>query len=106
MSLVFKETNINELIFGKKYIIIKYTGSCYIGKFTGYTDEYDFATNFDNAKIICNEHKTDIINMRVYGTRAEYYCVDFQKGKIQNAMELRAVNLILQRVVGDITFKY
>uniref|UniRef100_A0A6C0ETX4 Uncharacterized protein n=1 Tax=viral metagenome TaxID=1070528 RepID=A0A6C0ETX4_9ZZZZ len=35
-----------------------------------------------------------------------YYTVEFQKENIQNAMELRALNMILQRITGDETFNF
>jgi hypothetical protein len=35
-----------------------------------------------------------------------YYTVDYQKEKIQDAMELRAINIILRRITGDETFNF
>jgi len=35
-----------------------------------------------------------------------YYTIDSQKENIQNAMELRAVNIILRRIIGDETFNF
>jgi len=36
----------------------------------------------------------------------KYYVPIFQRDRIQNAMERRAVNLILQRITGDPTFTW
>jgi len=35
-----------------------------------------------------------------------YHMLDIQKEKIQNAMELRATNIILRRITNDESFKY
>lgn len=118
MTLVFKETKSNGLVKNTKYITMKYVCdlNCvyYTGIFTGYTyeshiDNYLFvASNFDNATVtvVYTNTKTDIRVIKFYDELKEYYYVDFQKEKIQNAMELRAVNIILQRIIGDNIFKY
>ena len=117
MTLVFKETKSNGLVKNTKYITMKYVCdlNCvyYTGIFTGYTYESDIynlfvASNFDNASftVVNTNTKTDIRVIKFYDELREYYCVDFQKEKIQNDMELRAVNKILQQIIGDNTFKY
>ena len=35
-----------------------------------------------------------------------YFRICLKKHKIQENMELRAVNMILQQIIGDVTFKY
>jgi esterase/lipase len=87
---------------------IKYIGVYYTGTFVNYSsDRGDIAVNFDNAKIIYKEEEKFIRKIRFYEESCRtYHCVDFQKEKIQDAMEHRAVNKILQKITGDDTFNY
>jgi len=99
--LLFKVSRLDELIQGKKYLTMKYSGTYYIGIFTGYTMN---GANF-NAKVI-GKYITTIRHIRFYDETREYYYVDFQKEKIQNDMEMRAVNSMLRIITGDNTFIY
>jgi len=45
--------------------------------------------------------KVSNVMMLVQDEQTKYYTIIKQKQNIQNAMELRAVNKLLQRVIGD-----
>jgi hypothetical protein len=83
MTLVFKETKINFLVKGTKYMIKKYIGSYYTGTFTKYSHENIIAyINFDNVKLIYEQIETNINEIRFeYDHLRQYYCVVFQKKK-------------------------
>ena len=48
----------------------------------------------------------DMILSYSSGPNRKIYQIVSSKTKIQNSMELRAVNKILQNIIGDITFNY
>jgi len=105
--LVFKEVDFKDLVKGTKYMTIKYIGVYYTGTFVNYSSDRDIAVNFNNAKIVYKEEENFIRKIRFYEEAYRtYYCVDFQKEKIQNAMELRATTIILRRITNDETFIY
>ena len=125
MTLKKKRVHINDLRYGNKYFIdylYKNYYIEYIGIFRkNIIKNGDNVCEFFNVNAIYDmnfmgdQHFYNMKNvpMRYMGETSfyndlhrNYYVVDFQKDKIQNAMELRAVNLILQRITGDTTFKY
>jgi hypothetical protein len=108
MPLVFKETHFNELVKGTKYSILKTIGIHYTGTYIGYTQNItNRVVIFNNAKIIYRNNNSSLLKQIMFDDESrEYYCVDFQTEQRQNAMELRAVNKILQQIIGDNTFKY
>jgi len=110
-NLNFKPVHWTSLEIGKKYVIKK--GSKifgpwyqYVGTLEKNVDDYltfssvvltDLKTNY-------TQHKDSVMihSLQPY----TYYILDPQKYKIQDEMELRAVNRVLQNVVGDIEFCY
>jgi len=50
--------------------------------------------------------KTDTIEIDTYFSRITFLKLYSSKSKIQQAMEIRAINLILQNITGDKLFKY
>jgi len=105
-NIVLKEVGFNDLEKGTKYIIKRHNKSCYKGRFSGYTYCMGSISHFFDAR--------DIRGLEMYVWRTEFYDekdityhkIDGQKEKIQNAMELRAVNIILRRLIGDVSFIY
>jgi len=96
----FKNVSIDDLTVGKKYFIKFYVRGGYenrIGVFTKYVNNY-----FASFKIY------------YYGWELNYFLEDtsyfydyiYKKNKIQNAMELRAINQIIRNITGDETFNY
>jgi len=107
--LIFKEVDFKDLVKGQKYIIKHDNISYYIGKFSGYS--------FCLIRLIGVIKFCDIIDIHMQGTHVgnltfsneksnSYYIIDIQKEKIQNAMELRATNIILRRITNDESFTY
>ena len=91
------EINVKYFI---EYTCIQYTGEYnikeYIGIYKGSYKGID-SSNFyilNRLYVFYNDY------------RMNYYEVDYQKEKIQDAMELRAVNQILQLITGDNLFTY
>uniref|UniRef100_A0A6C0ET17 Uncharacterized protein n=1 Tax=viral metagenome TaxID=1070528 RepID=A0A6C0ET17_9ZZZZ len=103
--LVLKEVNFNHLNNGDKYIIKRKGTIHFIGKFINYTNNI---ANFDKAYSIHGTIKINVQDLCIYYERNsyKYYRVILQKNKIQEEMELRVVNLLLQRIIGDTSFKY
>ena len=100
-NLTFKIVDFNQLIKKKYYILIK----CELqtiertGNFVKYV-EHDIA-------FFTNMYYNSSPFYSIYLNKDDtFYDIIFQKEKIQNAMELRAINKILQRLIGDETFKY
>jgi len=109
MSLVFKQTQFDKLEKGTKYIIKRYNNSYYTGIFSGYS--------FCMRSMSGVSHFCDLRDIHMQGTYVwkidfydeesiSYHMLDIQKEKIQNAMELRATNIILRRITNDESFKY
>ncbi len=96
----FKRVLIDDLKEGKKYFIDFYVRNRYenrIGIFIKFIED-DFAC----------------FKITYYGWALNYYIDDMSyfyefnstKEKLQNAMELRAINIILRKVIGDDSFIY
>ncbi len=106
--LVFKETKFMELVKGEKYIIKRFNKTYYNGIFTGHA--FKFGSNismFEEVKDVSKPTEIYIWKLEFYDDSARtFHKMIRQKEQRQNAMELRAVNLLLQRIVGDNAFKY
>ena len=104
----------DELIVGQKYMIIDHHSQyCRIL----YSIFKNYATPFitDWGQTVYEIHydrgypeKYDASKIRLYGhiKKNTFYKFTPEKEKIQNAMESRAINLILQNIIGDKLFTY
>ena len=116
MSLKFKEVGFHFIYKYKKCLIVSEDRqtSC-IASFKKYMDT-TLAAEFINVMFIkSNEIENGILSfnpinkgtIKTYTySSCTYYVLSAQKVKIQDAMELRAVNKILQRLIGDDSFTY
>uniref|UniRef100_A0A6C0EUJ1 Uncharacterized protein n=1 Tax=viral metagenome TaxID=1070528 RepID=A0A6C0EUJ1_9ZZZZ len=102
-NLKFNRVNIKKLIIGDTYLI-----KTYIGR------QYESRKGIFVNGIFLNKHV--YFRMRlIQGFSYVTYCLDdssyfyeivSRKKLIQDSMELRALNKILRRIVGDETFVY
>lgn len=106
--LQFKKIAYKKLVHEHKYIMQMTKDTLYVGFFEN-------KEKYRNRKC-----KSFIITKRITGyvyveieidiytdmERLSYYEICLKKHKIQDAMELRAVNKILQKIIGDDTFVY
>ena len=110
--LVLKEVGFGNLKKGMKYVIKQRNEIHFIGNFNNYNDINKNCASFDHAYSIHGQIKLYVwkINLFDIGSRYKishkYYMVIHQKEKIQNAMELRAINQILKKIICDDTFVY
>lgn len=120
-GLTFVRCRQKDLIIGKKYMFVK---QLYFDKnrevMTGtITDKGIDITKWNNITYInTNENtdahinantsfkKKDTIEIDTYLSRITFLKLYSSKSKIQQAMEIRAINLILQNITGDKMFKY
>jgi hypothetical protein len=95
----FKEISVDELVPEEKYRI-HYHKTVRVGRYAQLTP-YDYLYFKGKNPIF--------IPLSLYDP-IEYYCLFFQpifqKDKIQQEMEQRALNLILQRLLGDPFFSW
>jgi hypothetical protein len=115
MTLNFCEIDIDALIPGKRYMIkeeyYQHTRTIYCifeGYFSPhitywtdirYTIKDCTCQHFTTGRLQLN--RLQLNNMT---KKAIFYKMISSKPKIQNAMELRALNIVLQNVIGDHTF--
>jgi hypothetical protein len=111
--LVLKEVGFNNLKKGTKYIIKRCNEIHFIGNFNYYITNYENSANFNNAYSINGTTKIFVCTLNFYDKKSryeilnhKYYKVIYKKEKIQQAMELRAVNIILRSIIGDASFVY
>lgn len=116
MSLKFKEVGFHFIYKYKKCLIVSEDRqTCCIASFKKYNMD-TLAAEFINVIFInSNEIENGILSfnpinkgtIKTYTySSCSYYVLSSQKVKIQDAMELRAVNKILQRLIGDDSFTY
>ncbi len=110
-NLTFVRCKQRELIIGKKYMFIR---EYYFDK----KREVMYGTINDNEMSITEINKITYINKEAEYKSNNTIIIDTlmsrtiflklfsSKTKIQQAMEQRAINLILQNIVGDKMFKY
>lgn len=100
MTLTFEKISYKKLIKGKRYLIkikphIKGYWSQYIGIFD----------KIENKEVVFLRVKTNMsIRPRININIKEpynYFNVEFKKEQIQAAMELRAINNVLKRLIDD-----
>ena len=109
----FCEIDIDALITGKRYIIKEESHQhtrTIQGTFVNYFNPHTtcwYSTiytviSYDRTQKFY-QHTLQLNNMI---KKATFYKMISSKTKIQNAMEMRAVNIILKRIIGDCTFAY
>jgi len=126
--LTFIQIEISDLKKGIKYKIIEET-SRYLRIFIGKYDcsFYDYDSYYRKQYLLwrymyyiispINDRDVPFTNPKYYGTlemnivplslyTRTIYKLVMSKEKIQCAMELRAVNIVLQNIIGDKMFKY
>ena len=98
----------SELIKGNPYIIKQFGSIKYSGIFERYSSAMVVFTNaysIDNTRRIINNgpiyQGSLYLHSDFIGLSYTYHKILLQKYKIQSAMEARAVNLILQQIIGD-----
>ena len=110
----FKGVEIEQIHFyhlkkGKKYIISYVNGSLYEGIFIkhNYNTIYDSAI-FENVYSFKRSYTGDKIEDIdfIYDIGLLFYTIVSKKKQIQDAMEERALNKIIQKITGDETFKW
>ena len=110
-NLRFTPVHWTSLEIGEKYVIktgTKIFGPWYqyIGTLEKNKDGYLTFSCVVLTDLKSNESKyKDIVMIHVLQPFT-YYILEAKKYKIQNAMELRAINKILQKIIGDETFTY
>jgi len=130
--LEFIQIEISELKKGGKYKIIEKVNDklsiIFIGKYDGsFNGKYKgtFGSYFREQYLLWHhlyyiirpilDGNVEFTNPTYYGTlemnivptyTRKMYKLSLSKEKIQNAMELRAINLILQIIIGDKSFVY
>jgi len=121
--LIFEKVEFNNLVKDTKYIIKRHNKAYYTGIFRkNIIKGGDNVSEFYNISALYDMHymgerncynANSVTGMRYMGEisfyndiHRTYYELDHQKEKIQEAMESRAVNKILQKITGDDTFKY
>jgi hypothetical protein len=116
-KIKFCEIDIDELVTGQKYMIqeISYQHTIiYYSVFshyvTGYITEWNKPSYRVDTPYTGIKYKPTMrfekINLNNLTKKASFFKLICSKEKIQNAMELRAINLILQNIIGDKTFTY
>ena len=101
-NLTFQQVMSIHLKVNKKYLI-RYVEGNNIKYLKGY-----YIRITDNSGFICFCMGPLIFNALRYflSNTSYYYDIILQKQNIQDAMELRAINKILQRLIGDESFTY
>ena len=103
----FKQVNFYQLKPNIKYIITDLNGAFYYtGIFCIYVKGGKDIAHFKD--VICNvpiKRHCGYVTFS-YDIGRKYYTLDSKKDQIQNAMESRATNLIIQSILGDIHFNY
>uniref|UniRef100_A0A6C0ESN3 Uncharacterized protein n=1 Tax=viral metagenome TaxID=1070528 RepID=A0A6C0ESN3_9ZZZZ len=111
MPLIFKE--VGFLSLNERCLIVSQDGkTCCIASFKKYNMDTTLAAEFINViSININEIENGILSfnpnikkgtIKTYTySSCSYFVLSSQKEKIQDAMELRAVNKILQRLINE-----
>ena len=103
--IILKEVGFASLVKNTKYVIKRFHKKKYNGRFMGYYYYMDPTAYFENVYEF--KTKRDICKVSFHNEGyISYYTLDSQKEQIQDAMELRAINQVLQRITGDLTFNY
>jgi hypothetical protein len=100
MHLYFKQIDTTSLIVNKKYLVVFQEGTS-IRKLPGYYIK-------QSPSFLCFCMSSLLFNALRYFLSTETYFYEMirQKTNIQNAMEKRATDKLLQRITGDELFTY
>ena len=103
--LQFKKVLYKNLLHNRKYIMQIGEGTLYVG-----TCEIKKKKRNNRCKIFEISKSINgyinIINTTLEVSNTSYYVICPKKYNIQSAMEMRAVNKLLQQITGDETFVY
>jgi hypothetical protein len=103
----FKQVNFYQLKPNTKYIITDLNGAFYsTGYFCVYVKGGKDVAHFKD--VVCNipiKRHCGYVTFS-YEIGRKYYTIVSKKKDIQNAMESRAINLIIQNILGDTAFNY
>jgi hypothetical protein len=103
----FKQVNFYQLKPNTKYIITDLNGSFYYtGWFSVYLKNGKDIAHF--KEVICTtpiKRHCGYVSFS-YEPGRKYYTITSKKNEIQNAMEMRSLNLIIQTILGESKFNY
>jgi len=95
---------VSTLVPGTKYKIEFYGMDVYTGT---YLRDKQIKRYFEKVTCLYSETlNTNLVQHLTIPSGYCYYIPIFQRDRIQCAMERRAVNIILQRIIGDATFTW
>ena len=102
---MFQPVEVPDMQLHQKYKVI---GKCeYYGTFKGIMYPYDPIPIqyliFDN---VCNETHGVHVLSKLFISTCNFHKFVSQKARIQSDMEMRALNRVVQRIVGDDHFKW
>jgi len=102
IHLQFKKIHTTSLEVNKKYLVVFYEGNT-IRKLKGY-----YIKRSPTEVYVCFCMSSLVFNALRYflDVSTSFYDIEYKKTNIQNAMEQRAINKLLQRITGDPTFNY
>jgi hypothetical protein len=113
--MLFVNINPTDLVKGVKYKIEEishYYFRTFVGIYNGTDDDYLLWNNLSfvaENRITALKNRSYFKDIRIHILSMYYrqiYKLVSSKEKIQQSMETRAVNMVLQQVVGDSTFIY
>jgi len=90
----------NHLVENKKYKIVSYTEFIGIYKHTSYFEENDFVTVYELFQCFTKDGATRYIH---FSPSCSFYEM---VPRAQEQMERRALNIIVQGILGDVHFKW
>jgi hypothetical protein len=102
--LRFKIVLYKNLIHNQKYVRRISKESFCVGIFKRNTKHRN--KNCKSFIMIKNIIGTVYLDLHYVIPKICYFRICLKKHKIQEDMEIRAVNMILQKITGDVTFKY
>jgi len=100
---MFQPVEVSDMQHRKKYKVI---GTCeYYGRFTGILYPYDPIQYLIFTNVL-NETNQVSVPSKLFISTCKFYQFVSQKPRIQSDMEMRAINLVVRRIVGDEHFKW
>jgi len=100
MSLTFEQIPHEALQAGKKYKILNDNNSGFTGY---YSDLYENYYEFKSARLLFINQK---FFASIYFKQTDKYFLPITKKLVQDAMEKRSLDMIIQRLIGDPHFQW
>jgi hypothetical protein len=97
---MFQSVKVSDLYYNCKYKIV--ANGEYVGVYKGKYWHEDLYLEFDHTRNITGHLQPP----KYFLTTRKFYKFVSQKARIQSDMEHRAVNMIVQRLIGDNYFKW